>query len=127
MSRPVWCSTSSSTVPTRSAAERNTIAGPEHSLPAPDRRALLALARCAIEAALAGGPEPRIPDVPSARRWSGAFVSLHERGGELRGCVGHVQGDRPLGEVIRRVAVSAAQRDRRFARVTREELAELRI
>ena len=114
-------------MPTRSAAERNTIAGPEHSLPAADRRALLALARCAIEAALVGGPEPRIPDVPSTGQWRGAFVSLHERGGDLRGCIGHVQGDRPLGEVIRQVAVSAAQRDPRFAPVTREELAELRI
>jgi len=54
-------------------------------------------------------------------------VSLHERGGDLRGCIGHVQADRPLGEVIRQVAVSAAQRDPRFAPVTREELAELRI
>ena len=112
---------------TRSAAERNTIAGPERALPAADRRALLALARCAIEATLVGGPEPRIPDIPSARQRRGAFVSLHERDGDLRGCIGHVQRDRPLGEVIRHVAVSAAQRDPRFAPVTREELAGLRI
>lgn len=114
-------------MPIRSAAERNTIAGREHSLPEADRRALLVLARRAIEATLAGGPEPRIPDIPSARQRCGAFVSLHERGGDLRGCIGHVQGDRPLGEVIRQVAVAAAQRDPRFAPVTREELAELRI
>jgi len=118
---------SSSTEPIPSAAERNTIAGPEHSLTAADRCALLALARCAIEATLAGGPEPRIPDIPSARQRRGAFVSLHERGGDLRGCIGHLQSDRPLGEVIRQVAVSAAQHDPRFAPVTREELAELRI
>lgn len=124
-------STNSSTALTRSAAERNTIAGPEDSPPltADDRRALLAFARCAIEAALAGGPppEPRIPDIPCARQWRGAFVSLHERGGDLRGCIGHVQGDRSLGEVIRQVAVSAAQHDPRFPPVAHEELADLRI
>lgn len=36
-------------------------------------------------------------------------------------------GDCPLGEVIRRVAVSAARSDPRFAHVTPEELPNLRI
>lgn len=76
---------------------------------------------------VSGGPEPRIPDIPAARQRRGAFVSLHEAGGDLRGCIGHVQSDDPLGEVIRQVAVSAAQRDQRFPPVTREELAGLRI
>ena len=85
------------------------------------------MARCAIEATLAGGSQPLIPDIPSAKQRRGAFVSLHERDGDLRGCIGHVNGDRPLGEVIRDVAVSAAQHDPRFAPVTSQELAELRI
>jgi AmmeMemoRadiSam system protein A len=85
------------------------------------------LARCAIEAALAGRPEPRIPDIPAARLARGAFVSLHARAGELRGCIGHVAGDRPLGAVIRQVAVSAARSDPRFPPVTADELPELRI
>jgi AmmeMemoRadiSam system protein A len=88
---------------------------------------MLALARCAIDAALRGGTTPRIPDLPAARLPRGAFVSLLEPAGELRGCIGHVMGDRPLGEVIRRVAVSAARSDPRFAPVTIDQLAELRI
>ena len=76
---------------------------------------------------LAGGPEPELPDSPAAMQRRGAFVSLNEKGGELRGCIGHVNGDRPLGEVIRDVAVSAAQSDPRFPPVTREELPQLRI
>jgi AmmeMemoRadiSam system protein A len=68
-----------------------------------------------------------MPDIPAARQRRGAFVSLRKRGGELRGCIGHAQGDRPLGEVIRHVAVSAARHDPRFAPVTRAELAELQI
>jgi len=54
-------------------------------------------------------------------------VSLHAADGDLRGCIGRVKDDRPLGEVIRRVALSAAQSDPRFAPVTPAELSELRI
>jgi len=46
---------------------------------------------------------------------------------DLRGCIGHVKDDRPLGDVIRQVAVSAAQTDPRFPPVEPGELAALRI
>ena len=65
--------------------------------------------------------------MPAARLWRGAFVSLHENDGDLRGCIGHVKDDRPLGEVIRQVAVSAARSDPRFPPVAPGELAGLRI
>jgi AmmeMemoRadiSam system protein A len=57
----------------------------------------------------------------------GAFVTLEERDGDLRGCIGHVMGDRPLGEIIRQVAVSAARSDPRFPPVQPDELLELHI
>jgi AmmeMemoRadiSam system protein A len=57
----------------------------------------------------------------------GAFVTLEEREGDLRGCIGHVMGDRPLGEIIRQVAVSAARADPRFPPVQPDELPELHI
>jgi len=46
---------------------------------------------------------------------------------DLRGCIGHVNGDRPLGDVICQVAVSAARSDPRFPAVEPGELAGLRI
>lgn len=46
---------------------------------------------------------------------------------DLRGCIGHVSGDRPLGEIIRQVAVSAARSDPRFPPVELDELPALRI
>ena len=52
---------------------------------------------------------------------------MHETGGDLRGCIGHVASDRTLGEVIRQVAVSAARSDPRFPPVEPGELADLRI
>jgi AmmeMemoRadiSam system protein A len=55
-------------------------------------------------------------------------VTLEEREGhDLRGCIGHVIGDQPLGELIRQVAVSAARSDPRFPAVQLDELPELRI
>ncbi len=92
---------------------------------------MLTLARSAIAAALAGVAEPPVPDVAGARLHRGAFVTLEERrDGALRGCIGRIGrsgGDRPLGEVVRSVAVSAAAEDPRFPPVAREELADLRI
>jgi len=106
--------------------ERSIIADPD--LTPTDRAALLALARQAIAAALAGCPEPQLPAVPGAALHRGAFVTIEEREThELRGCIGHVRGDRPLGEVIRDVAVSAALSDPRFPPVQREELGTLQI
>ncbi len=66
--------------------------------------------------------------MPGAGLRRGAFVTLeHREGHDLRGCIGHIMGDRPLGEVVRHVAVSAARSDPRFPPVQPEELAQLRI
>jgi len=110
-------------VGSRTIADRS---NPE--LTAADRAALLALARRAIAAALGGAPAPAVPDIPGARLHRGAFVTLEEKAdGALRGCIGRITGDRPLGDVVRTVAVSAAVEDPRFPAVAPEELAALRI
>src|SRR5207249_5050214 len=81
MSWRAWSCTSSSTARSRSGAERNTIADPESALTPADRAALLALARSAITAALAGDSPPELPDVPGAVLRRGAFVTLEEQEG----------------------------------------------
>lgn len=92
-----------------------------------ERRALLALARQAIQAHLTHGPKPVLQVAAgSVPRKLGAFVSLHV-GDELRGCIGYVQADRPLGEVVESCAVAAASEDPRFAHLTLSELADARI
>lgn len=75
---------------------------------------------------MAGRPAPDLPSVPGAGLLRGAFVTLEEQGA-LRGCIGRIAGDRPLGEVIRSVAVSAACDDPRFPAVAPAELPALRI
>jgi AmmeMemoRadiSam system protein A len=108
--------------------------GPE-ALSLDDRTFLLGIARAAAQAAVLGGDAPPGPGgeagprSPSARgfRTGGAFVSLHDRRGELRGCVGLLRSESPLDETVAGMAVAAATRDGRFPRVTAVELRELVI
>jgi AmmeMemoRadiSam system protein A len=93
--------------------------------PEMERAEILALARDAIAEWLGRPTQPR-PDLQVFAREAAAFVTLHARG-ELRGCIGHVQADRPLADVITSCAVSAARADPRFAPVRAEELDLLAI
>ena len=91
-----------------------------------DRRVLLRLARDAITAFVTGTPQT-VPDgAELLSRRGAAFVSLHKNG-TLRGCIGHVEADEPLAQVIARCAVAAGSTDPRFEGVTVEELAQLDI
>jgi hypothetical protein len=69
-------------------------------------------------------PAPGPSDVLS--RLGGAFVSLHKRG-QLRGCIGHIEADEPLGRVIARCAVAAGSADPRFTPVAPDELLHIWI
>ena len=58
----------------------------------------------------------------------GVFVTLRRRAdNDLRGCVGTVEPQFPLGEAVRRAAVSAALSDTRFQPVTLGELPSLTV
>ncbi len=84
------------------------------------------LAREAVSAWARGKPLPPVPPDPALQRHAGVFVSLH-RAGELRGCIGHLEDDLPLGEVTRRMAVAAAREDPRFAPLGPDELEGLEV
>jgi AmmeMemoRadiSam system protein A len=91
-----------------------------------EKQALLALARRTLEAFLARKPLPA-PDLstPALREPRGVFVTLKRRG-ELRGCIGWVEGLHPLAEGVRDMATHAAE-DPRLDPVTAAELPEIRI
>lgn len=57
---------------------------------------------------------------------AGVFVSLHVQN-DLRGCIGSVHPDLPLGVLVPRLAGEAATRDPRFLRVEAGELADLQL
>ncbi len=56
----------------------------------------------------------------------GVFVTLHKKA-ELRGCIGYVEGIKPLQDAVIEMAKSAAFNDPRFAPVTSDEVDDLEI
>lgn len=57
----------------------------------------------------------------------GAFVTLTSKKGELRGCIGYIENDKPVYKVVQEMAVAAATKDPRFPPVKPEELENLVI
>ena len=93
---------------------------------AEERQALLRIARRAIAAHLAGERASAIDLSGAPAAPGGAFVTLR-RHEELRGCIGHIEADGPVGAVVARCAVASATEDPRFPAVTRLELVEIAI
>ena len=88
------------------------------------RKQLLALARSSIECAFDGCfevPDAAFYDEP-LRRPAGAFVSLHTKSGDLRGCIGSILPREALVHAVHSNAINAAFRDPRFRPLQREEL-----
>jgi AmmeMemoRadiSam system protein A len=91
-----------------------------------DRQLLLTLAREALVAHVGVAPPPVHGPLEILERPSGACVTLHSHG-ELRGCIGHIEPNEPLGRVVPRCAVAAGSTDPRFPPITSSELDELDI
>ncbi len=56
----------------------------------------------------------------------GAFVTIRSHG-QLRGCIGHVEGIKPLYQTIIDMAIATSTEDPRFSPVTEQELDSLEI
>ncbi len=75
----------------------------------------------------------RLPDINTSGfsktllQPAGAFVTLHTKDGQLRGCIGRFQPNEPLYLVVRDMAVAAALQDYRFPPVTPKEVDHLDI
>lgn len=90
---------------------------------------LPALARTAVRQAAAGEPVslPDLGDLPGAlRKPAACFVTLH-LSGNLRGCIGGLEAERPLAHAVCHAARNAALCDPRFMPVTPEEVPLLEI
>jgi AmmeMemoRadiSam system protein A len=100
-------------------------------LSAASRTGLLRLAREAIAGYLRTERKPvpaslAIPINEEMKRHAGAFVTLH-KDGMLRGCIGELDPDRPLLDVVMDHALNAAFKDPRFPPVSPDELDALHI
>ncbi|OGF04834.1 MAG: hypothetical protein A2509_07875 [Candidatus Edwardsbacteria bacterium RIFOXYD12_FULL_50_11] len=90
-----------------------------------EKRELFRIAHQSIEAEVRGLPKPKFtPLTPRLAELRGVFVTLKESG-NLRGCIGYIEGIRPLYQAVAEMAVAAATGDPRFPPVTTRELPEL--
>ncbi len=99
----------------------------EEKLSTEERAELLKIARRAIAERLKGSTWN--PERPLAKRLGniqGAFVTLHRRG-MLRGCIGYIEGVKPLYLTITDMARAAAFEDPRFRPLDSNEFDDIDI
>jgi len=100
-------------------------------LTVPEQKALINLARQTIESFVR---DNKVPDSAAlASKYSGGlqknlgvFVTLQEHG-QLRGCIGSIQGREPLYQGVINNAVNSCARDTRFNPVQAKELNDIHI
>ncbi|MFW5730452.1 MAG: AmmeMemoRadiSam system protein A [Desulfonatronovibrionaceae bacterium] len=73
-------------------------------------------------------PQIKLPEPPTRRleEHLGAFVTLKIRG-RLRGCIGHITGDRPVWKTVASMAAQSAFNDPRFSPLTEQETGQLEL
>lgn len=100
----------------------------KETLSAQERKALLKLARSAIESKLLKGAKIERPETPSSglTKKGGCFVTLHKHG-RLRGCIGTMEPVSSLVECVESNARNAAFHDPRFPPLGAKELSEIDI
>jgi AmmeMemoRadiSam system protein A len=92
-----------------------------------EKKTLHHIAKTVIENKVKGKPAPDFKiESPILEENRGAFVTLHKKG-ELRGCIGYIEGHGPLYKTIEEMAEAAAFRDPRFTPVKEKELPELEL
>ena len=95
-----------------------------------DRAQLLGLARTAVAVASRAMPSTALDaamhGASATTLRASAFVTLTE-GGELRGCMGILDPDRPVRDSVAEAAACATRTDPRFRPVSPEELPRLHI
>lgn len=93
-----------------------------------EQNELLRLARAAIAVHFKGSPPPE-PTIESERlkESRGTFVTLHDKGHELRGCIGNFMPNKPLYKTVREMALQAAFHDPRFYPLKEYELKDIHI
>jgi MEMO1 family protein len=90
-----------------------------------EKKTLHHIARTVVESKARGKAVPEFKIESSILKENrGAFVTIHRRG-QLRGCIGYIEGHGPLHKTIEDMAEAAAFRDPRFSPVRESELPEL--
>lgn len=93
----------------------------------PEKTILLEAARRAITDYVRQGTFEPVPrEEKSLNRRNGCFVTI-KKNGQLRGCIGNFQSERPLFKEIAEMAVASATKDPRFYPMKEEDLADFSL
>ena len=91
----------------------------EEFLTEKEQQVLITIARDTLQRYLDKRQVPALSAYPAPaalQKECGVFVTLkNKKNGELRGCIGYIDGVKPLREAVRDCTVDAATRDQRFA------------
>ena len=103
----------------------------EGELSSAEQQTLLKLARDTLQALLqqkgkAGADLARYELTPRLREKAGVFVTLKKHG-QLRGCIGYIEGIKPIYQTVIDNAKNAAFNDPRFPKVRADELKDITI
>ena len=90
------------------------------------KKKLLKMARDTIHHYLETGEALEVESDEAFMEEMGAFVTLH-KSGQLRGCIGHIVGDKPFYLTVRNMAIASAVEDPRFPSVRLDELDDIDI
>jgi MEMO1 family protein len=91
------------------------------------QKELLIKARTAIDLYLESQQiKTTVPNNNVLNEKRGVFVTLTHNG-QLRGCIGHHESDKPLNELVPQMAIAAAVSDPRFKPLTQKELKNTKI
>jgi len=91
-----------------------------------DRRRLLCLARHCLEARVRREAPPPTERGGGLDEAMGVFVTIHTAG-QLRGCLGHLERDRPVADNVAHLAAIVCDSDPRFRPLRPSELASTDI
>lgn len=99
----------------------------DKALTAGEKTVLLNIARSTVENFVRSGlyaVEPREEKSLNAR--NGCFVTIKQKG-QLRGCIGNFQSERPLFKEVAEMAVASASKDPRFYPMKQEDLGDFTV
>jgi AmmeMemoRadiSam system protein B/AmmeMemoRadiSam system protein A len=99
--------------------------GVDLGLNSQEKKTLHQIVKTVIENKARGKPVPEFNvDSATLKENRGAFVTITKKG-QLRGCIGYIEGRGPLHKTVEEMAEAAAFRDPRFGSVTERELPDL--
>jgi len=109
----------------KDSTEKESKVGVDLGLSEEEKSVLRDVVKKTLGSVVKGGPVPKFDNFSGklAEEW-GAFVTLTKKG-QLRGCIGHIVGDKPLIFTVAEMTKAAALEDPRFPQVKPSELPDI--